>query len=361
MLDNWTCYNCSHSGQGTSSNNYGAAGRNLDFIMNKSQIEGVKPYFKLGDGTETDKITLTRTSVPVAYLNAKVNIASSNNMTNAMLANRYNEFNPYNRPFIRVADLSDVYSDEEIAAMTEDERIAKLAALQATVDAETAYIKDTMEFHNCVIFIQETDKDTSTHREFADNDWHFYAIGNIGDSKKTDSSRLTDMDDKYVCCVEIMDVELPLSDFPVNTMYNAMGYKVDEKTEEKIYIWAKNENLGILYELIDGEYVLTQDTEVDLTKTYYVDILEHDDFSEDFTYGWRYIYEGDDDNENAEVFDYCKQKWIELYRFITTSTDEEFRAGRQLCSIGLYTLLLLVYHKILYGGQQSQESVFPLW
>lgn len=295
ILDNWTCYNCSHSGQGTSSNNYGAAGRNLDFIMNKSQIEGVTPYFKLGDGTETDKITLTRTSVPVAYLNAKVNIASSNNMTNAMLANRYNEFNPYNRPFIR---------DEGV---------------------DTSFIKDTMEFANCVIFIQETNDDLSTHREFADKDVHFYAIGNIGDSKKTDKTRLTDMDDKYECCVEIMDVELPLSDFPVDTMYNAMGYKEDETTHEKKYIWAKNENLGILYEKIDGEYVLTEDTEVDLNKTYYVDILEHDDFSEDFTYGWRYLYEGDDDEENAEVFDYCKQKWIELYRFITTSSDEEFK------------------------------------
>lgn len=154
----------------------------------------------------------------------------------------------------------------------------------------------------------------------------FYAIGNIGDSKKSDKTRLTDMNDKYECCVEIMDVELPLSDFPVDTMYNAMGYKEDETTHEKKYIWAKNENLGILYEKINGEYVLTSDTEVDLTKTYYVDILEHDDFSEDFTYGWRYLYEGDDEEENAQVFDYCKQKWIELYRFITTSTDEEFKA-----------------------------------
>lgn len=296
VLDNWTCYDCSHSGQGTSSNNYGAAGRNLDFIMNKSQIEGVEPYFKLGDGTETDKITLSRTSVPVAYLNAKVNIASSNNLTNAILANRYNEFNPYNRPFVRAEGVN------------------------------TDFIKDTMEFYNCVIFIQETNEDLSTHREFADNNWHFYAIGNIGDSKKTDKTRLTDMNDKYECCVEIMDVELPLSDFPVDTMYNAMGYKEDETTHEKIYTWAKNENLGILFEKINGEYVLTQDTEVDLNKTYYVDILEHDDFSEDFTYGWRYIYEGDDEEENAEVFDYCKQKWIELYRFITTSTDEEFKA-----------------------------------
>ena len=296
VLDNWTCYNAQHSGQGTSSNNYGAAGRNLDFIMNKSGIEGVDPYFKLGDGTEATKITMTRTSVPVAYLNAKVNIASSNNLTNALLANRYNEFNPYKRPFVR---------DEGV---------------------DTSFIKDTMGFYNCVIFIQETNEDISTHREFADTNWHFYAIGNVGDSKKTDKTRLTDQSDKYECCVEIMDVELPLSDFPVDTMYNAMGYKVDEKTNEKIYIWAKNENLGILYEKINGEYVLTTDTEINLEKTYYVDILEHDDFSEDFTYGWRYIYEGDDDEENAEVFDYCKQRWIELYRFITTSTDEEFKA-----------------------------------
>ena len=135
------------------------------------------------------------------------------------------------------------------------------------------------------------------------------------------------MDDKYECCVEVMDVKLPLSDFPVNTMCNAMRYKTDETTNEKIYTWAKDENLGFLYELIDGEFVLTQDTTVDLTKTYYIDALEHDDFSEDFTYGWRYLYEGDDDEENAEVFDYCKQKWIELYRFITTSTDEAFKAN----------------------------------
>lgn len=110
--------------------------------MNKSQRDGVKPYFILGDGTQATEITMTRTSVPVAYLNAKVNIASSNNMTNAMLANRYNEFNPYKRPFVR---------DEGV---------------------DTSFIKDTMFFQNCVIFIQETNEDLTTHREFADTDWH---------------------------------------------------------------------------------------------------------------------------------------------------------------------------------------------
>ena len=55
VLDNWTCYNAQHSGQGTSSNNYGAAGRNLDFIMNKDTS-----YFELGDGSTAKEITLTR-------------------------------------------------------------------------------------------------------------------------------------------------------------------------------------------------------------------------------------------------------------------------------------------------------------
>ena len=299
--DNWIATDAVHSGQGTSSNNYGASGRNLDVIVKlvKDKKTGLylnkNPIFTLSDGKEKSKVSLTANSVPVNYFNIKVNIASSNNLTNPLLAKRYNDFEPYTRPFVR---------DDA---------------------SEIPKIKDTMEFHNCVVFIKETDKDLTTHREFADNDWHFYAIGNIGDSKKTDSTRLTDKKDKYECCVEIMDVELPLSDFPVDTMYNAMGYEVDEKTEEKIYTWAKDENLGILYEKIDGEYVLTQDTTVDLTKTYYVDILENDDFSEDYTYGFRYIYEDGTDEENEEVFNYCKQKWIDFYRFVTTSTDAEFK------------------------------------
>lgn len=143
VLDNWKAYNCQHSGQGTSSNNYGAAGRNLDLIMNKSGIDGVKPDIILGDGiTHVSKISLTRNSVETNYLNVKVNIASSENANNALLQKRYNEYNPYNRAFIR---------DEGY---------------------DTSIIKDTMEFYNCVVFIKESDTDLSTHREFADNDWH---------------------------------------------------------------------------------------------------------------------------------------------------------------------------------------------
>lgn len=247
LLDNWTCYDCQHSGQGTSSDNYGASARNLDFIMNKSGREGVDPYFVLGDGsTRATKVTLTRTSVPNAYFNFKANVASSNHFTNALLAKRYNEFNPYIRQFVR-----------------EDESI---------ID----YIKDTMEFHNAVVFIQETDPDLSTHREFADTDVHFYSIGNIGDSKKTDKTRLTDPSDRYEFVNEICDVELPLSDWP--------------NTPEAIAA------------------------------------LEAEKFDKSGSYEWRYIWEDGTDEENAAVFDYCKQKWIEMYKFVVQSTDEYFKA-----------------------------------
>ena len=248
ILDNWTCYDCSHSGQGTSSDNYGASARNLDFIMNKSQREGVKPYFILGDGkTRATEVSLTRTSIPNAYFNFKANVASSNHFTNALLAKRYNEFNPYILPYVR-----------------EDESI---------ID----YIKTTMEFHNAVVFIQETGDDLSTHREFADKDIHFYSIGNIGDSKNTDKSRLVDPTDRYEFINEICDVELPLSDWP--------------NTPEAITA------------------------------------LEEEKFDKSGTYEWRYIWEDGTAEENAAVFDYCKQKWIEMYKFVVQSTDEEFKTN----------------------------------
>ena len=247
ILDNWVCYDCSHSGQGTSSDNYGASARNLDFIMNKSQREGVKPYFILGDGkTRADKVSLTRTSIPNAYFNFKANVASSNHFTNALLAKRYNEFNPYILPYVR-----------------EDESI---------ID----YIKTTMEFYNAVVFIQETGDDLSTHREFADKDIHFYSIGNIGDSKKTDKSRLVDPSDRYEFINEICDVELPLSDWP--------------NTPEAIAA------------------------------------LEAEKFDKSGSYEWRYIWEDGTDEQNAEVFEHCKQKWIDMYKFVVQSSDEDFKA-----------------------------------
>lgn len=239
IKDNWTAYNCQHSGQGTTSNEYGAAGRNLDLIMNKSGVDGVDPDIILGDGSHVTKISLTRDSIDVNYLNVKVNIASSENANNALLAKRYNTYNPYIRP-----------------ARQNDSKV-----------------KDTMEFFNCVVFIKESDTDLTTHREFQDNDWHFYAIGNVGDSKKTDKTRLNDPTDPLECIVEIMDNTFPNSTFP-----------------------GDEEGLAN---------------------------LELDKFDEKMTYGWRYSY----NDEDPEVTGPCIEAWKNFYKFVVNSTDEEFKAN----------------------------------
>ena len=72
VYDNWVAYDCVHSGQGTSSNNYGPAGRNLDLIIKPYKDYGNAPYIVLGDGTQVSKVSLTRDSIPTNYFNVKV-------------------------------------------------------------------------------------------------------------------------------------------------------------------------------------------------------------------------------------------------------------------------------------------------
>lgn len=275
IYDNWVAYDVVHSGQGTSSNNYGAAGRNLDLILKPYKDYGNEPYIILGDGSRVNKVSLTRESIPVNYFNVKVNIASSENANNALMQKRYNQYNPYNRPFVR-----------------EDASIIP-------------YIKDTMEFQNAVIFVKESDPDLTTHREFNDNNWHFYALGNIGDSKKTDDSRLTDPTDPYECILEVMDNTLPNSTMPTG--------KVDENGAPVYPIAPEEWTVG------NSAYDSLYADKFDESKA-----ADKDNGLAD-TYGWRYIYEDGTDEENETAKAYVEQKWKDFYGFVVTSTDEEFK------------------------------------
>ena len=256
ILDNWTCTGAKHSGQGTSSNEYGYAGRNIDLIMDTDTS-----LFTLGDGkTTSSTITLTRDSVPTNYLNVKVNIASSENQNNAQMARRYNQFNPFKR-----------------TAKLKDEKV-----------------KDCMEFYNCVVFIKERDEDVSTHREFQDTNWHYYALGNVGDSKKTDKTRVNDKNDPKECVIEITDYNVPLGEFPT-------GYGENGKSVCPVSEWKPG---NAAYDLLYADYK-------------YKDGKFKSFGSE--SYEFRYEMKGITEEQRQVNID----NWRDMYKFIATSTDEE--------------------------------------
>lgn len=260
--DNWDCTGVRHRGQGTSSNLYGYAGRNIDLCMDRD--ESLFTYTdEEGNVVESSTITLTDTSYPTDYLNIKVNIASSENANNAQLARRFNEF----QPFLRYARKKD------------------------------GRIWDTMEFVNCVVFIRETNEDLTTHREFNDCNWHFYALGNVGSSKKTDDTRVNNKKDPKEHVVEIMDADVDLAKFPTG---------MDDNSICPVDKWcAGNTAYDILY---STDYVYEDGEFVSWGNESYEFRYEMKDITE----------EQREENINA---------WRNLYTFIVTSTDEEFYAN----------------------------------
>ena len=292
--NNWTATNAGVSGQGTSSDAYGASARNLDLKLNVKwaatstatlyteddgtytevaigsslsagttyYVEENSSYVEVDDITEyctvtnpgttitlddgdavVKKVALSVDSIPNNYFNVKLNVASSENANNALLQKRYDRFMPY-----------------ASVAKTNDSRV-----------------KNSMEFFNCVVFIQETDSNMSNHVEFADNDIHFYGIGNIGDSKKTDSTRANDPDDPLEFCVELMDVDRPLSEFPTDALSRTLA--ANDNFSEKTFEYNGNTYVS--------------------------------------SYGIRY---GDD--EDAETMAYISDVWSRFYNFVTRDIDD---------------------------------------
>jgi hypothetical protein len=173
-VHNWTATGVSLKGQGTSSDAYGDSARNLDIKCS----DGFD-YVENGETKHSKTYAMTDDSIGVNYFNMKVNVASSENANNSRLAERYNQY----QPFIR----------------------------QARKD--NPKVRDTMEFHPCIIFIKETGIDSTgaavTPLEVpADGNYHFYAAGDFGNSKKN-AKAFGMTDDPLECIIEFSNNTSP--------------------------------------------------------------------------------------------------------------------------------------------------------
>lgn len=164
VAHSWVANNVVLKPQGTSSMQYGDSAYNVDIYCKPTKTTDAESgeevqteaafHYATNPTLDTNYYAMTENSIPVNYFNIKVNVASSENANNSRLAEDYHKFQPYLRP-----------------------------ARQANPK-----VRDCMEFHPCVIFVQE--RDLSQANLFNDGKVHFYACGDFGNSKKN-------INDKY--------------------------------------------------------------------------------------------------------------------------------------------------------------------
>lgn len=153
--------------QGTSSMAYGVSAYNLDAKF-------------------PEKWSLSDEAIPVNYLNTKVNVASCEGANNALNQEWYNQHQPYKTQ----------------------------KRLQHRDDGKVA--RDTMEFINGVLFIEDHNKTIDSSNATANNVFkeingyvnkpypRMYSIANMGNSKKN-SDVFHGAGNKYECCIEVAD------------------------------------------------------------------------------------------------------------------------------------------------------------
>ena len=187
------CFTVDNAGvkiQGTSSVGYLESAGNLDINFKYNRTITYKPAtaatndiaqeyttseIKFQDNTKsTTGYSINKNSIPVDYLNVKVNVASSENCNNACIADWYNTYQPWISP----------------------------------VKKKNPKTRDTMEFVPAVIFIRDRNPDLTnanlTQRNvFGDTqNFHFYGICDIGNSKKN-KKVFHDTTNPLATCVEV--------------------------------------------------------------------------------------------------------------------------------------------------------------
>ena len=226
-----------------------------------------------------------------------------------------------------------------------------------------------MEFVPAVLFLRETAVDDQgnpkNHVEFNDCDWHFYALGNIGDSKKTDYTRAYDPDDMNEFTLEISDNNTKNSQFQ-SGLYKVNGVdtveQADSGTNSMNYLWGLTDaqwnatrspnadelairaqiNAGaedLVDVIMGGENADGSDGEVYVN--YRHRMLVSEPFDGDHSFEFRYACKGDyrdgdlvnsvEGKEADKQQEKLNRKVFEaFYSWLVTATDAQYRDEAEL-------------------------------
>lgn len=127
----------------------------------------------------------------------------------------------------------------------------------------------------------------------------YYALGNIGDSKKTDKTRVFDASDPKEHTIEIMDYNVVLAEFPT-------GY-TDEDGNKAICPESEWKEGNPAYDYLYADYKYKDG--------------EFKSFGSE-SYEFRYEKSGITEEERQANVD----AWREAYKFVVTSDDETFKS-----------------------------------
>ncbi|MGN0489322.1 MAG: DUF6273 domain-containing protein [Ruminococcus sp.] len=198
--DNFVARNAKFKGQGTSSMDYKHAGLNMDMDF------GAATEWLDNDGNPMTGYSMTENSIPVNYINIKLNIASSDNATNVVIADDYNTFNP----------------------------------CLSVARAEDSRVRDTIEGHPCAVFFTNTNDPADLDEDgnpktvtvgaqiIAPGETRFIGCGDFNNSKKNYAVFGQTEDYPETFCVEISNNDNPQCRF-----------KSDDLTQEK---WNKDKS-----------------------------------------------------------------------------------------------------------------------
>lgn len=196
--------------QGTSSVGYLESAGNVDInfkngrTFTSDNVSYTTGSISFDDGTSSTKgYALSENSIPVDYLNVKLNVASSENANNACIADWYNIYQPWTSP----------------------------------AKKKNAKARDTMEFVPGAIFI----RDRSGGLFNDTTGYHFYGVCDIGNSKKN-TKVFHDTNNPIAVCMEVSNnTSLPClmsdDDYTWNADDDAVVTYVEdgETKEQKVF------------------------------------------------------------------------------------------------------------------------------